>query len=131
VKLFVYGTLRSRAPMHGLLAGDVQALGPARIRARLLDLGAFPGLVAASRPDEWVQGELYAIEAALAEELLERLDRYEGDSFERAEDTVLDASGAEVRALVYRYLGDTREGRAVASGDWLAHTAGSEPALES
>jgi gamma-glutamylcyclotransferase (GGCT)/AIG2-like uncharacterized protein YtfP len=117
--------------MHGLLAGEVQALGPARVRARLLDLGAFPGLVTATKADEWVTGELYAIEAGLGEELLERLDRYEGDSFERTEDMVLDASGVEVRALLYRYLGDTPEGRAVASGDWLAHIAGRDPKLPS
>lgn len=109
--------------MHGLLEGEVQLLGAARVRARLLDLGAFPGLVAAERDAEWVRGELYAIDVAHAEAVLERLDRYEGDSFERGEDTVLDAAGTEVRALLYRYVGDVRGGTVVVSGDWLAHVA--------
>ena len=119
----MYGTLRSRAPMHGLLAGEVQPLGSARVRARLLDLGAFPGLVPARVPDEWVHGELYAVDPELAEALLERLDRYEGGAFERAEDIVLDGSGGEVRAVLYRYVGDVGGGQTVASGDWLAHVA--------
>ncbi len=131
MKLFVYGTLRARSPMHGLMAGQVHPLGPARVHARLLDLGAFPGLVGASAADDWVQGELYAIEAAATEEVLDRLDRYEGDSFERIEDTVVDAAGAEVRASLYRYLGDLGGGRLVVSGDWLAHIAREDETLES
>ena len=123
MKLFVYGTLRSAAPMHGLLAGEVESLGIARVRARLLDLGAFPGLVTTDA-DEWVRGELYAIDAAVAESVLERLDRYEGDSFEREEDTVVDAEGNEVRALLYRYRGDPAEGVPVTCGDWLEYSAG-------
>jgi gamma-glutamylcyclotransferase (GGCT)/AIG2-like uncharacterized protein YtfP len=121
VKLFVYGTLRSRAPMHGLLAGEVDSLGPARVCARLLDLGAFPGLVAALAADEWVHGELYRIHPGLADEVLERLDRYEGDFFVRAEEITVDESGSEVRALLYRYVGDTSGARHVVAGDWLAH----------
>ena len=124
MKLFVYGTLRHGAPMHGLIDGDALRLGPARVHARLLDLGNFPGLVHAVTADDWVRGELYRIEAQAASALFARLDRYEGDAFERAEDAVLDASGVSMRAWLYRYRGATRTGHHVASGDWLAYVSG-------
>ena len=121
MKLFVYGTLRSGAPMHGLLAGDAHPLGPARAHACLLDLGHFPGLVHARAESDWVIGELFEVSAEAAAALMDRLDRYEGDAFVRQEHEVLDPEGAPVSAWVYLYVGDASGGLQVDSGDWLAH----------
>jgi gamma-glutamylcyclotransferase (GGCT)/AIG2-like uncharacterized protein YtfP len=79
--LFVYGTLRpgSQAPMARILEARARCLGPAKIAGRLYHLGAFPGLVEPSQPDEWALGDLY--ELSEPEKLLGDLDRYEnGDS---------------------------------------------------
>ena len=71
--------------MHGLLEGRATWLGPASAAGRLVDLGAFPGLVPAQDPGDRVHGDLFAIADAQREELLDALDRYEGASFERVQ----------------------------------------------
>ena len=117
--LFTYGTLRRGAPMHGLLEGRTTWLGSASAAGRLLDLGAFPGLVSAQRPGDVVQGDLFAIEDAQRETLLDALDRYEGASFERVQQSVEGPDGP-VRAWVYRYRGETAGRPVLAGGDYLA-----------
>jgi len=117
--LFTYGTLRRGAPMHGLLEGRTTWLGRASAAGRLLDLGAFPGLVPAQRPGDVVHGDLFAIEEEQREALLDALDRYEGASFERVQQRV-DGPEGPVRAWVYRYRGDTDGRPVLAGGDYLA-----------
>lgn len=122
--LFVYGTLRSGAPMHGLIEGRVRALGPAVAPGRLLDLGDFPALAPPAGADDRVRGELYRIEAGEAESLLDSLDRYEGRSFSRERVRVAGPDGP-VAAWLYLWRGDPRGRRIVPGGDYLA--AGSVP----
>ena len=117
--LFAYGTLRRGAPMHGLLEGRTTWLGRASAAGRLLDLGAFPGLVPAQRPGEIVYGDLFAIAEAQREALLDALDRYEGESFERVVQTVEGPDGP-ARAWLYVYRGEVDGRPVVASGDYLA-----------
>lgn len=116
--LFVYGTLRRGAPMHGLIERRAVWLGAGRVAGRLLDLGAFPGMVAASAPGDRVVGELYAIAAADGVALLDALDRYEGASFERVCATVEGPEGP-VDAWLYVYRGDSRGRPAVPGDDYL------------
>ena len=117
--LFAYGTLRRGAPMHGLLEGRTTWIGPASVAGRLVDLGAFPGLVAAETPGERVQGDLFEIAQAQSGELLDALDRYEGESFERVVQAV-DGPHGPARAWLYVYRGDVRDRPIVAGGDYLA-----------
>ena len=121
--LFAYGTLRRGAAMHALLAPGVEWIAPARVRGRLYDLGAFPGL-APGRAGEWVQGELYRLVDADPAALLASLDRYEGRSFRRVVREALPASGDPVRAWVYLYTGALRGRLRIASGDYLAERGG-------
>lgn len=120
---FAYGTLRRNAPMHSLLEADVRYLGPASYRARLLDLGDFPGVVASESAQDVVVGELFLVRAEVVEEVLARLDRYEGPAFVRREVQVRGEDEGDVLAWVYHYGGDPARGRLVASGDWLDDAA--------
>ena len=117
--LFAYGTLRRGAPMHGLLEGRTRWIGPASVAGRLVDLGAFPGLVLSASPGDRVHGDLFAIADAQREELLDALDRYEGASFERVEQ-IVDGPEGPARAWLYVYRGEAEGRPVVAGGDYLA-----------
>ena len=117
--LFVYGTLRRGAPMHGLLEGRATWLGPASAAGRLVDLGAFPGLVPAQGPGDRVHGDLFVVAGEQREELLAALDRYEGASFERVQRAVDGPSGPAL-AWLYAYRGALDGCTVVASGDYLS-----------
>ena len=121
--LFVYGTLRRGAAMHALLEPGAEWVGPARLRGRLYDLGAFPGL-ADGRSGDWVQGELYRLAGADPAALLDALDRYEGHAFRRVAREAVRADGTCVAAWVYRFAGSVRGRRRIASGDYLAEQGG-------
>ena len=116
MRLFVYGTLRQGAVMHGLIDGRVEWIGPARVAGRLLDLGGFPGLVA-PEGGEVVQGDLFALIAAERERLLDACDRYEGASFRR-ETAIVEGPEGEVEAWLYRYLGAVTGKPVIAGGDF-------------
>jgi gamma-glutamylcyclotransferase (GGCT)/AIG2-like uncharacterized protein YtfP len=117
--LFAYGTLRRGAPMHGLLEGRTRWIGFASVAGSLVDLGAFPGLVAPQAAGDRVQGDLFAIAEAQCEALLDALDRYEGASFERVARTV-DGPDGPVRAWLYVYRGHMDGHPVVTGGDYLA-----------
>ena len=117
--LFAYGTLRRGAPMHGLLEGRTRWIGFASAAGSLVNLGAFPGLVPPRASGDRVQGDLFAIAEGQREALLDALDRYEGASFERVEQTV-DGPDGPVRAWLYVYRGEVDGHPVVAGGDYLA-----------
>jgi gamma-glutamylcyclotransferase (GGCT)/AIG2-like uncharacterized protein YtfP len=120
--LFVYGTLRRGAPMHGLLSEGLRFVSPARVRGRLYDMGAYPAFVDAADDASRVLGELFEFTED-PERLLEVLDRYEGESFERIVCAVAANDGRELRAFLYCFRGDPSRGRPIASGDYLASLA--------
>lgn len=111
--------------MHALLEPGVEWVGPAHMRGRLYDLGAFPGL-ATGRPGDFVQGELYRLAGAAAP-LLAALDRYEGRAFRRVVGEAVCADGTRLPAWVYLYAGPLRGRRRIASGDYLAHATQASP----
>ena len=82
--LFVYGTLKRRAPgrPHRLLR-SAQFVGSASVRGRLYDLGRYPGLVRERANDGRVFGELYELPDDVAKRALRNLDEYEGQEFDR------------------------------------------------
>lgn len=75
VQIFVYGTLMRGEPFHHLLGADAAFVRKARTAAgfTLLDLGAYPGMAAASGAADAVVGEVLDISAAM----LPELDEYE------------------------------------------------------
>lgn len=126
----MYGSLRRGAPggMARLMQPGSRRSGLGRVRGRLLDLGAYPGLVPGTTG--WVVGELHQLLDAPG--VLERLDRYEGcgpadpppHEFARVVLPVRTAAGLEVPAWVYVYRGATAGRPAIPSGDYLAHLRG-------
>jgi gamma-glutamylcyclotransferase (GGCT)/AIG2-like uncharacterized protein YtfP len=128
-RLFVYGTLRreSRNSRFRLLGAGARFVGRASMRGRLVDLGEYPGLVAARGAADWVHGEVYAL--AHPARALARLDEYEGCTEDPARspgfrrvvsDAVLD-SGRTVEAWVYVYEGTWSAERLLPFGDYLDH----------
>ncbi|MDG6244265.1 MAG: gamma-glutamylcyclotransferase [Methanolobus sp.] len=103
--IFVYGTLKKGHPSNKLLKNS-EYIGTARTAEKftMFDFGNFPGVLkyAEEKKDEdglpqhmstFIYGEVYNITA----EILETLDRYEGDWYFREEVQLV--SG--IRALMY------------------------------
>lgn len=129
VLLFVYGTLRRGTGhlMSERLASQATYVGDASVAGTLYDTGPFPACLPPERPDDRVQGDLWAIPADQAEELLLMLDRYEGFApdarygslFLRQRVPVRFGDGSEQEAWMYRYNQLPQTGQRVESGDWL------------
>jgi len=117
---FAYGTLRREAPMHALLDGSARFVASASFHGRLWDLGAYPGVTDSRSRGDRVLGEVYELAGQGCEVLLDSLDRYEGEAFERAEREVVTESGERYRAYLYIFLGSTRGARRIHSGDYVA-----------
>ncbi|HEY8900205.1 MAG TPA: gamma-glutamylcyclotransferase family protein [Chthoniobacterales bacterium] len=123
-RIFLYGTLRRGG------SRDVQVfypgadfVAPARVRGRLFDLEAYPGLRLDSS-GEWVQGELFDVTAAA----LAGLDEWEGidladpeaGEYRRVRVDAMREDGTIERCWVYEVRVEICVGRPViASGDWL------------
>ncbi|MBV7541892.1 gamma-glutamylcyclotransferase [Acidovorax sp. sic0104] len=118
--VFVYGTLRKGG------SNDITRLQPApqfvgrgRIAGTLYHLGAYPGVTLGG--PQWVQGEVYAIEAALEAVLdeIESLGENPTDEYIKRELDV-DVEGTVLPCLVYeinpRYVLDAPR---VPEGDWV------------
>jgi len=75
--LFIYGTLHpDRAPAEIASAvAQLRSIGPATLRGRLLNLGAYPGLMLPG--DETIHGELFALPEAGESSVWTQLDAYE------------------------------------------------------
>lgn len=148
--VFVYGTLmRGESRFGALDRAGLRCVLLAERWGRLLDLGAYPGLLLDEAGGALVQGEF--VRHADIGALLERLDAIEGfegfganDSLYRR--TVVDVAVGDGRvrqAWTYVYAGDPGA-PTIASGDWRVHrgvrraflerlvaayAAGDEPAL--
>lgn len=119
-RLFVYGSLMRGMEAHPRLRG-ARLLGEGTVRARLFDLGAYPGAVPGAGV---VKGEVWELE----EGALAALDAYEGfvarapeeSLFVRRRVVVRLVLGGSVRAWIYfaaRVPDGTPE---VEGGDWRA-----------
>ncbi len=120
-RLFVYGTLkrRSRHPMAQYLAEHAAYRGEAKLRARLYNLGRYPGIVPAA--DAWTFGDLYDLGSD--PEVLARLDEYEGvespsreEFFDRRLAEVMGPDDRPITAWVYWFTGAVRAENWIASG---------------
>ena len=116
--LFVYGTLRRGAGAASRLPGPRRAV---RARGRLVDLGAYPGLVPGPG---WIAGELVALPSrAAAAARFAQLDDYEDFAGWDALGRSLYHRGVvrlEGGGVAWTYVLRDGAGPPIASGDWLA-----------
>jgi gamma-glutamylcyclotransferase (GGCT)/AIG2-like uncharacterized protein YtfP len=106
--LFVYGTLRkgSNHPMADFLARHARFVTEGKTPGRVVDLGAYPGMVEAESSKDWVQGDVFAL--ADLDTILATLDQYEGCTrinplYERRQTQVTLSTGNELTAWYYGY----------------------------
>ncbi|MCS7013973.1 MAG: gamma-glutamylcyclotransferase [Chloroherpetonaceae bacterium] len=121
MKLFVYGTLRRGLERHWLLQNS-SYLGDGTIRARLYDLGDYPGI---KKGNGTVYGELYEVDAPTLARLDEEEDYMpscESQSlYLRRWVTVRDRNGKRQRAFAYFYNGTVCESRRIVHGDYCRY----------
>lgn len=119
--VFVYGSLRLGQANHAHFLERAHFVGEGRTRAEftMLNLGAFPGVVAGGRTA--ISGEVYRVDDAT----LAALDRLEGHPRMYMRTPIALEDGSEVQMYVLN--ADYRRGRPVVeSGDWLRRTGGSD-----
>lgn len=117
VLIFVYGTLRSDDPSGkcGLMRRyGGEPIGKAAVTGTLVDLGAYPAMLASG--DGKVSGEVWQV----PREAIPGLDRYEGYAYRR---TVVEVGEAR---KAYAYVLDEIEVDpspypVIACGDWIKH----------
>jgi gamma-glutamylcyclotransferase (GGCT)/AIG2-like uncharacterized protein YtfP len=114
--LFAYGTLMRGFPLHQLLSGRAEYIARGQVRARLIDLGPYPGAV--PDRDAIVAGEMYRV---VDPTLWAALDSAEGPQYHRREVTVRSEDGRERAASIYWYIGPLDRGGPIPGGDYRAH----------
>lgn len=117
--LFVYGTLRreSSHPLAARLAATCEYLGEATLPGKLYwTKDDFPGLIPDEGP-EVVTGDLYQ---APDVNLLDVLDLYDGNHYERRRLPVSSQVTGLAAAWVYLYQAPVDPERLIPSGDFLA-----------
>ncbi|GIX07274.1 MAG: gamma-glutamylcyclotransferase [Candidatus Poribacteria bacterium] len=121
--LFVYGTLRSGEPAHGMLVPPPVQVLPGEVEGRLFALPeGYPGLLDGTGR---VRGELLLYPGGVPLPLLNRVDRFEGyygpgdprNLYDRIVVVVLTPRG-ELSAYAYRYRDAERAQRL---GVWIPH----------
>lgn len=119
--LAVYGTLRDaelRAEVG--VEEDLELVGPCELEGLLLDCGEYPGLIEGSGT---VTGALFRIRS---EEVLDRLDRYEGYRPQAPGPSLfvrraVELASPEAIAWTYWYDGPRKGRPLIESGNWSAH----------
>lgn len=118
--VFVYGTLR-RGGINDLtrLQPVAHYVGTARVAGTLYHLGAYPGIMLGG--EEWVHGEVYAIDPELEVQLddIEDLGATPTDEYTKRE-VLVSVEGQLLPCLVYeinpRYVESALR---IAHGDWM------------
>jgi len=114
--LFAYGTLMHGFPLHGLLAGRAESVGEGEVPGLLFDLGSYPAALRGAGGA--IRGEVYR----LADPgLWVTLDSVEGSQYHRGEVGVRMASGGQVTACIYWYVGSLGGAVSIPGGDYRAH----------
>ncbi len=124
-RVFVYGTLRKGFPLHSVLRKHgVRELREGSIRAKLFDLGEFPGAVISTGTTDRVEGEVYEL---LRPELqIRELDAAEdcdptdeeNSLFVRQQTEVRMKDGTRMLAWAYFLPHKPTKGREIQSGDY-------------
>jgi gamma-glutamylcyclotransferase (GGCT)/AIG2-like uncharacterized protein YtfP len=102
--------------LHRLLAGRAEYLTRGQVRARIIDLGSYPGAI----PDAaaTLHGEVYRVSDPA---LWAVLDSVEGPQYDRRQVTVRSEHGRELAASIYWYVGPLDRGVPIPGGDYRAH----------
>jgi len=102
--------------LHRLFTGRAEFLARGQVRARIVDLGSYPGAV----PDAagTLHGEVYRVADPT---LWAVLDSAEGPQYHRREVTVRSEDGRELAASIYWYIGPLDRGGPIPGGDYRAH----------
>lgn len=127
MKIAVYGTLRYGARANHLLRG-CRRIGLDKIEGMLYNLGEFPGvdlLIEDHDTPPLVVVDVYEIPEEIAQEVLQRIDRYEGyipsdpaqSLYVRRKTQT--TGGHEV--WVYEYKWPVHPDLCMDSGDWFSH----------
>jgi gamma-glutamylcyclotransferase (GGCT)/AIG2-like uncharacterized protein YtfP len=127
-RLFVYGTLRQgfHNPAYKYISKHFVAVGEAKVKGKLYDLGEYPGAVP-TEGDSFVKGELYELkEAGEFEWVIEQLDDYEGLNPEEGETPLYTRQPVQVfyndqsmDAWIYWYNGNVSGNALIPSGDYF------------
>jgi gamma-glutamylcyclotransferase (GGCT)/AIG2-like uncharacterized protein YtfP len=124
-RLFVYGTLRRGFSLHGLLKRTgVQFEGKGRIRARLFDLGEYPGAIPSQRPTDTVTGEIYRLSSPARQFVeLDAIEEYDprrpATSLFRRRLVEVDAgNGAKFKAWAYFLNKNQRKSKPIPHGNY-------------
>jgi gamma-glutamylcyclotransferase (GGCT)/AIG2-like uncharacterized protein YtfP len=125
-KLFVYGTLRRGFSLHGLLKRPgVRFEGKGRIRARLFDLGEYPGAVPSQRPADTVTGEIYRLSSPARQFVeLDAIEEYDprrpAKSLFRRRLVEVDAeNGTKLKAWAYFLNKNLRKSTPIPHGNYV------------
>jgi gamma-glutamylcyclotransferase (GGCT)/AIG2-like uncharacterized protein YtfP len=128
-QIFLYGTLRRGGSRDATrFYTGAKFVAAARMRGVLHDFGEYPGLRIDVQAG-WVRGEIFEV----TPEVLAGLDAWEGidpaapdaGEYRRVRVDVEREDGAREECWVYEIaLARCAERPAIASGDWIAHTAG-------
>lgn len=89
--------------------------GNATVEGALYKVGSYSGLV--DEPGGRVHGEVARL--LNPDQMLARLDAYEGRDYVRVERTATLDSGTTVQAMVYQYAGKLDGATRIASGIWV------------
>lgn len=126
--IFVYGSLRRgfASPAREVLDDYAEFISDAIYQGKLYKIDWYPGVVPSDDEDDIVHGEVYKI--INREEVLRKLDRYEGCStmdqkphaFVRKKVEVK-SSGNEITAWIYLYDLSIDDMVLISSGDYLKY----------
>jgi gamma-glutamylcyclotransferase (GGCT)/AIG2-like uncharacterized protein YtfP len=123
-RLFVYGSLRrgEENEMAALLHRHARWLGAGTIRARLYAVSWYSGAVPSGDPADAVHGDVFELDPSSADEVMARLDAYEGADFALRP---VDVTMGETRAAAdaYLYAASVAGLPWIAHGDWLRRAA--------
>ncbi len=123
-KLFVYGTLRSSRIQSVIpgVAPYMKKMGMGYVKAKLFDLGEYPGAVNAEKPDK-VFGEIIEISPDKLKFVLNALDEYEEINknpskslFQRRMTIVNTDNGKRIKAWIYWYNKEVNGFKEIKSG---------------
>jgi gamma-glutamylcyclotransferase (GGCT)/AIG2-like uncharacterized protein YtfP len=119
-RLFVYGSLRAGepGPMAALLHGHARHLGAGTIRAALYAVSWYSIAAPSDETGAVVHGDLFELDQGAADEVLARLDEYEGADFVRTEVAVKLGDETSTPAEAYLCAASVAGLRRIEHGDW-------------